>query len=181
MQHQNLWAPWRMAYIEQFGQNESQGPQPSRHAPSCFLCESAKAKVASPEAKGRLVLLCDARGIILLNLYPYTNGHLLVAPTPHLADLTDLSASQRTDLIELTAVAQRLLRTAMNPQGFNVGINLGRCAGAGLPGHLHVHVIPRWNGDTNFMLTVGRVRVIPDALETSFAKLADTLEKMGET
>lgn len=181
MEHQNLWAPWRMAYIRQFTpQNAAQLPE-SQQSQTCFLCEAAKTTVPSEEAQECLVLLRDERGVILLNRYPYTNGHLLVAPQEHLADLTDLSASQRADLIELTAVGQRLLRTAINPQGFNVGINLGRCAGAGIPGHLHVHVVPRWSGDTNFMETTGGVRVIPEALEDALTHLAGALEKMTET
>ena len=180
MQHENLWAPWRMAYIQQFDGSGSAAQEPQPRDSSCFLCQAGKAGAGSGPAQQPFVLLCDNRGMILLNLYPYTNGHLLVAPKDHQADLTDLSAAQRADLMELTVVAERLLQAAVNPQGINVGVNLGRCAGAGLPGHLHVHVVPRWNGDTNFMQTVGRVRVIPEALEASFDRLREVLAKLPE-
>lgn len=174
-----------MPYIQGFESQKPVGPSESKRASGadeagrpCFLCEAAKTTPPSEQARQRLVLLRDSRGIILLNLYPYTNGHLLIAPNEHVADLVDLSPAQRGNLMELTALGQEVLRTAINPQGFNVGINLGRCAGAGLPGHLHVHIVPRWNGDTNFMQTVGRIRVIPDALENSYARLSEAMQKM---
>ena len=171
MHNENLWAPWRWSYIQKLDSKPSD--QQSERTSVCFLCEAA---AASPEGDGRadrLVLHNDGRGVVLLNRYPYTNGHLLIAPLEHKASLTDLSASQRTGLIELTAVAQRLLEDAINPQGFNIGVNQGRCAGAGVPGHLHVHIVPRWAGDTNFMQVVGDVRVIPQALEDSYKRLVD--------
>jgi len=184
MTHTNLWAPWRMAYINSLeGEADAAGlPDPSTHA--CFLCEAIQTLKqnlghADEHARERLVLLHDPRGLIILNRYPYTNGHLLIAPNDHLGNLTDLSPTQRCDLMELTELAERLLRTAVNPQGINIGINLGRCAGAGLPGHLHVHLVPRWNGDTNFMQTVGRVRVIPQAIEESYAHLRAILEQLA--
>lgn len=141
----------------------------------CFLCDAATTDMASDTATKRLMLLNDERGIVMLNRFPYTNGHLLIACHDHMGDLGDLSTSQRSHLMELTTLGERLLRAALNPQGINIGINLGRCAGAGLPGHLHVHVVPRWNGDVNFMQTVGQVRVMPQALEESHAHLAATL------
>ncbi|MCX5660283.1 MAG: HIT domain-containing protein [Planctomycetota bacterium] len=194
MEHQNLWAPWRMDYIKAIapatpapasapgtGSGNASAPAPAR-APegkplACFLCEAGTLRVGSDAARQRLVLINDERGILLLNLYPYTNGHLLAALPDHLADLTDLSPSQRAGLMELTAEGEALLRAAINPQGINIGINLGRCAGAGLPGHLHVHIVPRWAGDVNFMQTVGGVRVIPQALEESFSHLEATLAR----
>lgn len=136
------------------------------------------AQPGTEEAKRRLVLLRDDRGVMLLNRFPYSNGHLMVAPADHLADLPELTAAQRAGLMELTALAEKLLQTAINPQGFNVGINLGRCAGAGVPGHLHVHIVPRWHGDTNFMQTVGQIRVIPQALEESYEHLNAVLVKL---
>ena len=164
-----------MAYISQLDSDGSETHGPA----TCFLCESAAVKTGDDEQRRRLVLLNDDRGQILLNRYPYTNGHLLVAPGDHLADLCDLTAASRGDLIELVNLAEMLLRAVFNPQGINIGINLGRCAGAGLPGHLHVHVVPRWSGDTNFMHTVGQVRVIPDALEASYQQLALGLAKIN--
>ncbi|MEX0775279.1 MAG: HIT domain-containing protein [Phycisphaeraceae bacterium] len=189
---ENLWAPWRMAYIKQLDQPA--GPHEAgaaRAAPPCFLCQAAKAQLPlpsegegrgeggrSPDAQRMLVLQSDARGVILLNRYPYTSGHLLIAPAQHVAELADLTPTQRADLMELTTQADGLLRLATNPQGINIGLNLGRCAGAGLPGHLHVHVVPRWNGDTNFLQTVGQVRVIPEALEATYELLTQTLAKL---
>lgn len=170
---QNLWAPWRLDYLKQIDQKP-----PGDGPPPCFLCEAGTVTAGTPEAAERLVLLRDDRGVILLNRYPYTNGHLLVSVADHLADLTDFTPVQRAGLIELTTLAERLLRAAINPQGINVGINIGRCAGAGVPGHLHVHVVPRWGGDVNFMDTIGGVRVIPQALEESYAHLSEVLAKM---
>ena len=175
MGNENLWAPWRMDYLRQLDGRES--PSASS-APECFLCAAAEAPTDSEEARHRLVLMNDDRGVMLLNRYPYTNGHLLTAPRRHLAGLADLDRSGRSNLIELVALAERVLEMALNPQGINIGINLGRCAGAGLPGHLHVHTVPRWAGDTNYMQTIGRVRVIPEALEESYAHLRAALQQI---
>jgi ATP adenylyltransferase len=175
MQPENLWAPWRMAYIKQL---EAPGPSPvpnSNSAPACFLCEAAATEPGTPDAARRLVVHRDPRGLILLNRYPYTSGHLLVTVSAHAANLSDLTPEQRAGLMELTVLGEQLLRLAVNPQGLNVGINLGRCAGAGLPGHLHVHLVPRWNGDTNFMQAVGNVRVIPQALEESYRAMCEAM------
>lgn len=171
---QNLWAPWRMEYIRQLTSDKGKSDSSSS---ACFLCDACAYSVETAEGRQRLVLLNDDRGVILLNRYPYTNGHVLVACSEHVGDLTDLSPQQRAGIIELAALAEQTIRTAVNPQGINIGINLGQCAGAGLPGHLHVHVVPRWSGDTNFMQTVGQVRVIPDALEQSYEQLAEALVK----
>ncbi|MCE9592191.1 MAG: HIT domain-containing protein [Planctomycetes bacterium] len=173
MQNQNLWAPWRMDYIK--GLDPAGAPSPQ----GCFLCEAAKVTPGSDEAKRQLVLARDGRGILMLNRFPYTNGHLLVAPGDHLGDLTDLTPAQRAGMFELVAVGEELLRAALNPQGINIGINLGRCAGAGLPGHIHAHIVPRWNGDVNFMHVVGGVRIIPQALEESYAHLSEVLARVA--
>ncbi len=176
---ENLWAPWRMEYINSLDAEpcDDKAP-PAKKGPTCFICEAAKVAPDSPAAEKLLVLHRDERGLIMLNRYPYTSGHLLVALDEHLGELSDLSPLQRAGLMELTAMSERLLRLAVNPQGINVGINLGRCAGAGLPGHLHVHLVPRWSGDVNFMSAVGQVRVIPQALEATWAHLRATLEKI---
>ena len=176
MPNDNIWAPWRMEYIRQLSALEA--PDADTEPPPCFLCQANQAVVGTPQSKMRHVLLNDPRGVILLNRFPYPNGHLLVAPHGHLAELSDLSVAARADLMELTHLAEQLLRAAVNPQGINIGLNLGRCAGAGLPGHLHVHVVPRWAGDTNFITTVGQVRVIPEALEASYDHLSTTLHEM---
>ncbi len=163
----NIWAPWRIEYIRGIGDEDDDS--------SCFLCQ---AWTKSDEDTERLVVHRHGEGMILLNRYPYTNGHLLVALGDHLPDLDRLDAGRRAALMELTALAERLLVAALNPQGINIGINIGRCAGAGLPGHLHVHLVPRWSGDTNFMSVVGRVRVIPQALEQIREELVEVLPKV---
>jgi ATP adenylyltransferase len=167
-----------MDYLRQL---EAQDPSSeSGERTMCFLCAAAEAAMDSDAAHRRLVLINDDRGVMLLNRYPYTNGHLLISPRRHLGSLADLDRAGRGDLIELTALGENVLKMALNPQGINVGINIGRCAGAGLPGHLHVHIVPRWSGDTNFMQTVGRVRVIPEALEESYRHLRTTLQQIEE-
>lgn len=177
MAEQQIFAPWRMAYIREL---EAQGAQPD--AGGCFLCDAAgidpRCADGPRQLAEHLVLHSEDRGLILLNRFPYTTGHLLVAPRGHAAELTDLSPAQRAGLIELVALAQKVVRTAYNPQGMNIGMNLGRCAGAGLPGHLHVHVVPRWGGDTNFMSVIGQVRVIPQALEECHRLLRDAAARM---
>ncbi len=164
---QNIWAPWRMEYIRGIDAPENDG--------ACFLCE---AWAKPDEAAERLIVHRDERGMILLNRFPYTNGHLLVALGDHIPDLPQLEPSQRAGLMELTTLAEQLLQTALNPQGVNIGMNIGRCAGAGLPGHLHIHLVPRWNGDTNFMSVVGQVRVIPQSLEAIHEELCAVLPKV---
>jgi ATP adenylyltransferase len=141
---------------------------------ACFLCHAAAA--ATPEErKARLVLWQTDHTVVVINRYPYTNGHLLVAPRAHQADLEALTPDELTDLGVQTVAVLQLLKDAMSPQGFNVGINLGRCAGAGVPGHLHQHVVPRWNGDTNFMSVVGDVRIVPQATTQLYDELTRLL------
>ncbi len=148
--------------------------------PACFLCEAGQTDVeADPElAEKRLVLWQDHRGALLLNRYPYSSGHLLVTPHAHVGDLTDLSAEQRANLMELIVLGQQLLTTTYNPQGFNVGMNLGRAAGAGVPGHMHIHIVPRWTGDANFMTTVAGLRVTPQAIEHTYEWLRQAMAKI---
>jgi len=157
MKESHLWAPWRMQYIRQLSPGEK-----NESSSGSFLADYW----ADPDGDHEhLVLHRSEMSLILLNRYPYTNGHLLVAPGEPVPDLPQLSPAQRCDLMEMTTLAERLVQAAFNPQGVNIGINIGRCAGAGLPGHLHVHVVPRWSGDVNFMSVVGEVRVVPQALE----------------
>jgi ATP adenylyltransferase len=136
----------------------------------CFLCDGAAAQSAQ-QRKEKLVLWTTEYSIVIINRYPYTNGHLLIAPKLHKADMELLRGEELLDLQLQTIEAIKLLKRAMSPQGFNIGINLGRCAGAGLPGHLHQHVVPRWAGDTNFMSVVGDVRIIPQAISQLYDEL----------
>jgi ATP adenylyltransferase len=165
---QRLWTPWRMGYVS--GTAESAQPrQPEQpEQPTCFLCALAAAPEQDAE---RLVLLRGERALVLLNLYPYNSGHLMVAPYAHGGDLAQLPAETGHELFDLTQRAVAALRDEYQPDGFNVGLNLGRPAGAGLPDHLHVHVVPRWNGDTNFMPVLGETKVLPEALDQTWARL----------
>jgi len=153
-----------MQYIRSL-QNQS-----TAGADDCFLCQAAQAP-DDVTRKSRLLLWTTEHSVVLMNKFPYTNGHLLVAPRAHKADLDDLSSDELLDLQQQTVVVTKLLKRAMSPQGFNIGMNLGRCAGAGLPGHLHQHIVPRWNGDVNFMAVVGEVRIVPQALQQLYEEL----------
>ena len=149
-----LYAPWRMDYIKSLGKEKSDG--------KCFLCEAAAA--TDPVRMRELLVLWQTDlSVVLLNRYPYANGHLLVAPRLHKGDLEELTAEESQDVMVQTARVVKLLRGAVSAQGFNVGINLGRVAGAGVPGHLHQHIVPRWAGDVNFMHVIGDVSVVPQA------------------
>jgi ATP adenylyltransferase len=150
-----LFAPWRMEYIR--GLDRPAGTD-------CFLCAADAAGNDPQRCQEALVIWGTTHSVVLLNRFPYTNGHLLVAPRRHLADLAEMTADEMLDIQTQTATAVALLKRAVAAQGFNIGMNLGRCAGAGLPGHLHQHIVPRWNGDTNFMHVVGETRIIPQAL-----------------
>ena len=157
-----LYAPWRMDYIR--------GIDKPADDVSCFVCQAATAQTPE-EKKSRLVLWTTEHSVVLINRYPYTNGPLLSAPKSHKADLEELPRDELLDLGEQTRAVVRLLKDAMSPQGFNLGINLGRAAGAGVPGHLHQHVVPRWNGDTNFMSVVGEIRIVPQAMRQLYDEL----------
>lgn len=166
MKTQNLWAPWRMQYIESLKDGP---PGSSSDAPAgrSFLLDYWE----HPEKDdAHFVIERDAHGLILLNLYPFTNGHLLVCLGDPRPRLLDYEPPQRAALWSLVDRAVDLVERALNCQGVNVGINQGRAAGAGVPQHLHVHVVPRWAGDTNFITVVGEIRVIPAALETTFER-----------
>jgi ATP adenylyltransferase len=165
MSHQNLWAPWRMAYLRAL-MGETSGDLSPDDEPGNFLT----AYWAQPERDDvHHVLYRDAHGMILLNRYPYANGHLLVALGDPRPTILDYEPEQRAVFWSLIERAMDLVQRALSPQGINMGINQGRAAGAGVPEHLHAHVVPRWSADTNFITVVGRIRVIPDALEATAA------------
>lgn len=154
-----LWAPWRLAFVQ----------APPRRG--CFLCLYARQR----KDRKNLVVFRNHSCFALLNRFPYNSGHLLVAPRAHKGRLEDLTAEERTDLMNLLIVMQKALNRVLRPEGYNIGFNLGRAAGAGVPGHLHVHVVPRWTADTNFMPVVGQTKVIPQALEDLYASLRGAL------
>ena len=166
MESPPLVAPWRMEYIRSLGKPEE----------GCFLCAAAAAETEE-DRRGRAVLWRTDHSVVLMNLFPYNNGHLLIAPRAHKAEMEELSEAEHADLMLQTTECVRLLKRAVSAQGFNIGINLGKCAGAGLPGHLHQHVVPRWAGDTTFMGVVGEVRVVPQALSQLYEEL---LQVRGE-
>lgn len=133
----------------------------------CFLCDAAK----GGDDEEALVVYRGKACFVIMNKFPYNNGHVMVAPYRHIADLEDLNREEKLELIELVELSLAALRKAMNPDGFNVGINFGKAAGAGLEEHLHVHVVPRWIGDTNFMPVLADVKVIPEHLKQTYARL----------
>lgn len=151
-------APWRMAYIK--GEKRT----------GCVFCKD--------EAREDDLLLWEGPScLVMLNRYPYNNGHLMVMPSRHVANLEDLTGEERKELFDLLDRSVRILREALRPEGFNIGINLGRAAGAGVEGHLHVHVVPRWSGDTNSMTVIGEIRVIPDSLYGTRDELKPLFDK----
>jgi ATP adenylyltransferase len=164
----SLQAPWRMDYIR--GLQQENQSQKSSAPPSCFFCDAVIATTRD-DLKRRGVLWTTDQSIVMLNLFPYTNGHLLIAPKRHVGEIDTLTNEESRDLMQQTIEAIALLKRAISPQGFNVGMNLGRCAGAGVPGHLHQHVVPRWAGDTNFMTVVAEVRVVPQAMSQLWEEL----------
>ncbi|HEY0005703.1 MAG TPA: HIT domain-containing protein [Pyrinomonadaceae bacterium] len=156
----HLWSPWRYKYINA-GQEETE--------PSCVFCALRDEPAEADERN--YILHRAGHNFIVLNLYPYISGHLLIIPFEHLSDL-DAAPKETTDeMMDLTKRCQTALRAAYHPQGFNIGMNLGRAAGAGVADHFHLHIMPRWTGDTNFMTTVGEARVHPEDLATTYAKL----------
>jgi ATP adenylyltransferase len=155
---ERLWAGWRSEYIETTAGNTE----------SCVFCNI----LSSGESDEALyVVRREADCLAILNVYPYTNGHMMVMPTRHVAELEDVTPVEAADLWALLADSVRALKAAYTPQGMNVGVNLGRVAGAGVPGHFHLHVMPRWNGDTNFMTTVAETRVLSESLSATYDRV----------
>lgn len=157
-----LWAPWRIEYIRGEGKT-----------PGCIFCDKPK------EANDRenLILYRGKTCYIIMNRYPYSNGHIMVLPFRHTKMLEDLTSQEKLELMDQIALGMEALKV-FRPDGFNIGMNLGRAAGAGIEDHLHFHVVPRWNGDTNFMPVIGDVRVIPEYLEETYARLVGSLESL---
>lgn len=151
-----LWSPWRYRYVSQATPEDA-----------CIFC--LKSGEANDEAN--LILHRGTHNFVLLNLYPYTTGHLMIAPYAHVAQLDELEEAAGAELMQLTQRAVRHIRSVYRPHGLNVGMNLGECAGAGIAGHLHMHVLPRWPGDANFMTTIGETRVMPEELPETWRRL----------
>lgn len=171
MPAQSLHAPWRIEYLRSLVKDDSSG--------ACFICQAA-ASESDADRRERLVLWATAHIVVMLNKFPYVNGHILVSPKAHLAEMEQLPDAALLDLQRQSAQAIKLLKRALSPQGFNIGINLGRCAGAGVPGHLHQHIVPRWAGDTNFISVVGDVRIIPQATQQLYDELMRVREQLEQ-
>jgi len=163
----NIWAPWRMPYIETLHEDPADD--------GCFLCRGRDQRDRDVE---NLVLWRGEHCLAVLNRYPYTGGHSMVAPLQHVATMGEMPDPALLEMMRMVTSLQDALKAGFDCQGFNVGFNIGRCAGAGLPGHLHVHVVPRWNGDTNFMPVFTDVRVVPVSLEEIYEQLSAAAAKL---
>lgn len=159
---ERLWSPWRMAYVT----SASGGPT------DCVFCD-----ISGP-GREELVLARGRSVYAILNLYPYNNGHLMIVPFRHVATLAATTSDEQIELMRFTRLAEMALTEAYAPQGINVGINLGRPAGAGIADHLHIHLVPRWTGDTNFMSVIGETRVLPEELTATKKKLQPIFERL---
>ena len=164
----HLWAPWRMKYI--LGEDEGSKRE------ACIFC--VPEDETGPN-KARLILKVGPLSMVMMNRYPYNNGHLLVAPRRHAPDLAGLGREEMADLLSHVRLGVEVLTRASHPDGFNVGLNLGRVAGAGVEGHLHFHIVPRWSGDTNFMTVLDDVRVVPEHIEAAFDRLVEDFSALG--
>jgi ATP adenylyltransferase len=157
VERKNLWAPWRMEYIRGLSTTGT-----------CFLCDD----IAAPDRDAEnFVLWRTEHGVVVFNRFPYNNGHMLIAPRRHIATLAEANDIELLELLKLTRDVQAVLQEAIAPHGFNIGINFGRCAGAGLPDHLHIHLVPRWDGDTNYMAVCAQTDVISQSLHDLYAQL----------
>jgi ATP adenylyltransferase len=159
-----LWAPWRMEYIL------SEGEQ------GCFICDLAQAE----PSEENLLLYRNEHAMVLMNKYPYNNGHILVAPIAHTSDLSELTDLEYFETMQLFRFSLKAMENTISPEGFNGGLNLGKTAGAGLEEHLHFHIVPRWHGDTNFMPVISDLRVIPEAIRETYRYLKPLFINYGE-
>jgi ATP adenylyltransferase len=165
----HLWAPWRLSYVA--------APPPPAGSDPCFLCRG----LAEQNDRDNLIVLRTPLSMVTLNRYPYNNGHLLISPRRHQGRLDELTGEELLDLQLTLQKMVRLLGEILRPDGYNVGLNLGAAAGAGLPGHLHWHVVPRWHGDTNFMAVLSDTRVIVQSLDTLYGLLQQRLQAQEPT
>jgi ATP adenylyltransferase len=163
---ERLWSPWRLAYVT--------GAKPDT---GCVFCQAAE--TPGPADTESLVLFSGTTSYVVLNLYPYNNGHLMVVPYRHVATLAALTPDELQEMALLTQRSEVALTEAYQPHGINVGINLGKPAGAGVLDHVHIHLVPRWNGDTNFMTVVGNVRVLPEDLSETVKRLKPIFERLA--
>ena len=166
-----LWSPWRSQYIDSFKDKSAKT--------GCFLCDCAKLNADDAD---NFLIQKGALTFTILNLYPYNNGHLMIVPYAHKADLLSLSDEENLEIMEQLKLSVRALEEVLKPEGFNIGVNIGKASGAGVDDHIHYHIVPRWNGDTNFMPVLGEVKVISQDLLTTKKNLQTAFKKlMNET
>lgn len=160
-----LWTPWRYQYISQTG--DAGGDN------QCIFCAAA----SDSDDRARLIVHRGTACFVILNRYPYTSGHVMVVPFEHLPTLESLPESTAVEMMLLARRTETVLRAVYRPEGMNLGINIGKCAGAGIAGHVHLHVLPRWTGDSNFMTVTGETRVLPEDLETTWVRISDAYRR----
>lgn len=161
---EQLWAPWRFKYVSTADASRPDG---------CIFVDLP----AQDEDETNLILYRGKTGFVILNRFPYTSGHLMVAPYKHTADITGLDDEELLEINQMVAMCVRWITAVYRPQGFNIGVNMGEAGGAGIPSHIHWHIVPRWTGDTNYMTAVGGVRVIPQTLDESYRLLTDAVRE----
>jgi len=159
----HIWSPWRMEYIENSNQEDG-----------CIFCNAQERE----DSAENLIAFRGERSYVILNRYPYTSGHLMVVPFEHQPNLEELDPQTRAEMMELTSRSMTVLRNVYNPQAFNMGANIGEAAGAGVKEHVHIHIVPRWAGDTNFMSAVGETRVLPEALEDTYERIRKGFQEL---
>jgi ATP adenylyltransferase len=164
---ERLWRPWRLAYVSDIE---------SARDDKCIFCT----KPAGDDDRAELILHRGETAYIIMNLYPYNTGHVMVAPYRHVGAIEELTETEARELMDLTTLAVETIKEEMRPQGFNLGMNLGSAAGAGFAEHLHMHIVPRWHGDTNFMPVVGKSKVMPETVEGSYSRLSRTMAALLE-
>ena len=162
---ERIWSPWRLQYVSKAGDD----------TPACVFCAAQQGG-----DNGRLVVHQGQAAFVILNKFPYNSGHVMIVPRRHIATLGSASPAERAEMMELTELTERAMTEVYRPQGLNVGMNLGRAAGAGIVDHMHIHVVPRWNGDTNFFTVVGEVRVMPEDLEQAAERLRPVFARLSE-
>ncbi len=160
---EKLWAPWRMEYIEGIDAEDNG---------ECIFCEKPK----ESDDRKNFIVYRGKKCFVILNIFPYNNGHLMIVPYCHISEYEDLDSETLEEMMYTVKIIIKEMKKNMRPDGFNIGMNLGRSAGAGITGHLHLHVVPRWNGDTNFMPVIGGTKVISESLEGTYNKLGEAIE-----
>ena len=158
----HIWSPWRMKYIEKTEKEEG-----------CVFCNAQ----AKEDNALNLIAFRGQLAFVILNLYPYTSGHLMVIPFEHVATFEELTPATRAEMMELTSQCMAVLRKTYHPQGFNMGANIGEVAGAGVPGHVHIHIVPRWGADTNFITVLGETRVLPESIQDTYKRVREGFSK----